>query len=256
MAGERPHGPAGGRVPQDDGAVFQPDGDVPPVAADGRGVDRDEGLHPDDRGLLRPRLRARAPEPAGPAATSTRRSSAVPSANFTATLTRRISVGLRSPTVTVRGSSSRLAVGGRRRAGGEEQFQHRGRGGFVLGGSERRRRAGQREERRRGATSRAPRMTASSADLRSPVGCQAMRRHPAARRDLTSLQPVEHAGAVAELRGLRAEPLQHRQPQVVQRRLGLVADVRPVLIVPPPRPTSSTGRSSWLWRFGSAMALP
>ena len=57
----------------------------------------------------------------------------MPSANVTATLTRRISPGLRSPTVTARGSSSRLAVGGRRRAGGEDEFQHRGRGGFVLG---------------------------------------------------------------------------------------------------------------------------
>src|SRR5262245_5330509 len=31
---------------------------------------------------------------------------------------------------------------------------------------------------------------------------------------------------------------------------------RPDLTDPPPVPTSSTGRSWWAWRFGSAMALP
>src|SRR5262245_53741123 len=161
-----------------------------------------------------------------PAATSTSRSSTVPSANFTATLTRRISPGLRSPMVTARGSSiglpSAVAVA------------PAGRTSCSTAGGVTSSRAG---------TSAAQATSSASAE-----------NAPAVRRDIGGLrvlwlraagayaavvvtsclpQPFQHAGAVADVGGPRAEPLQHRQPEVVERGLGLAADVAAGLDRPP-----------------------
>ncbi len=174
----------------------------------------------------------------------------MPSANFTATLTRRISVGLRSATVTVRGSASALpsavavAPAGRSSssvAGGG----HPGRG--VL--RRRRRRAARRRhgQKNRVQTTRSPygtrREHGGSTDLHWICGsacpqvgveyreASGLARRPTPRQTCASPRLCTYSSPSStpvlspSFGDLRAEAVEHRQPEVVERRLGLVADV-------------------------------